>query len=48
MRWGDYIVFLSATLNVCALGAYLLQGHFVQALYWTGALLINISVIRMR
>lgn len=47
-RWGDWIVLISATLNTVALLAYLLQGYYVQALYWTGALLINLSVLRMR
>ena len=47
-RYGDYIVCLSATLNACALVAYLVQGHWVHVMYWAGALLINLSVLRMK
>jgi hypothetical protein len=47
-RWGDYIVIISASLNACALLAYLIEGYYVQSVYWLGALLINLSVMRMK
>ena len=45
MRWGDYIVVLSLTLNSTACLAYLAQGHKIPALYWLGAACINVAVL---
>lgn len=47
-RYGDYLVMCSATLNASALLAYAWQGHWLNVLYWTGALCINLSLIWMR
>jgi hypothetical protein len=48
MRLGDYIVCISLTLNTCACLAYLYQGHWKQAMYWSGAMLINGSLLTWR
>ena len=47
-RYGDYIVICSVTLNASAMLAYGWQGHWLQACYWRGALLINLSLLGMR
>jgi hypothetical protein len=48
MRLGDYILFLSMSLNTCALFAYLYQGHYAQAAYWFAALQLNLSLLWMK
>jgi hypothetical protein len=48
MRYGDYIVALSITLNASAMIAYSWQGHWLQACYWLGALCINLSLLGMK
>lgn len=48
MRHGDYIVFLSMTLNFSAACAYAWQGHWSHVLYWTAAFFLNVSLVWMR
>lgn len=48
MRLGDYVLFVSMTLNLCALLAYLYQQHYAQALYWFAALQLNLSLLWMK
>lgn len=45
MRAGDWVVCLSLTLNVCACAAYLVQAHWIPALYWASAAGINVAVL---
>lgn len=47
MRWGDYIVMASASLNVLCVIAYALQSHWLNVMYFLGAALINTSIILM-
>ena len=48
MRWGDYILMLSMTLNVCAMLAYAYQRHWAQAAYWGAALQLNFALLYMK
>lgn len=48
MRLGDYIIFISITLNLLALIAYAYQGHWRNAVYFFGAFVINASLIGMK
>lgn len=45
MRFGDWVVTVSLTLNVCAMMAYAWQGHWPYVLYFLGAVAINSSII---
>ena len=48
MRYGDYIVFVSMTLNVGAACAYAWQGHWWNVLYWACAFGLNLSLVNLR
>ncbi len=48
MRLGDYVLFISMTLNICACAAYLYQRHYAQAFYWGAALQLNLSLLWMK
>lgn len=48
MRFGDYIVFISMTLNGSAMLAYAAQGHWKQAGYWCAALQLNYWLMEMK
>lgn len=48
MRLGDYVLFLSMSLNFCAMCAYAYQQHYVQAFYWLAALQLNLSLLWMK
>ena len=48
MRWGDYILCVSMTLNGSMAVTYAYQGHYAQACYWVSALGINLSLLWMR
>ena len=47
MRYGDYLLMVSMTLNVLAMLAYAMQGHWVQAGYWFAVLQLNFFLMRM-
>ena len=46
VRYGDYIVLLSMTLNASACLAYLAQGYYWPSLYWAAAFTINLTVLK--
>lgn len=48
MRYGDYVLFISMTLNVTALCCYAYQRHWAQAFYWFAVLQLNLSLLFMR
>lgn len=45
---GDYFIYTLMTLNLGASLTYAYQGHYIKALYWVSALLLNFCVLRMR
>ena len=48
MRFGDYVITISMTLNMTAMLAYASQGHWKQAGYWFAALQLNYWLMEMR
>lgn len=48
MRYGDWIVLLSMTLNVSAAGLYAYQGHWNNVGYWLSAFALNGFLLRMK
>jgi hypothetical protein len=48
MRYGDWLVCASITLNAGSMLAYAYQGFWLNAGYWFGALCINLSLLGMR
>jgi hypothetical protein len=48
MRWGDYVIFGNAALNLVALSLYAYQGHWKMAAYWFAVLQLNGWLIAMR
>lgn len=48
MRWGDYILIFSMTINGSMALAYAYQGFYAQSCYWLSALGINLSLFWMR
>lgn len=45
---GDYFVFTLMALNFGACVSYGWQGHYIKAVYWTAALLLNFCVLKMK
>jgi hypothetical protein len=47
MRYGDYIVLISFSLNLLSCIAYAWQAHWISVMYFFGAALINASLVLM-
>lgn len=47
MRYGDWIVLLSMTLNGSAAMLYGYQGHWWNAGYWLSALSLNFFLLKL-
>ncbi len=45
---GDLFVYALMSLNGAAALTYAYQGHYIKALYWVSALLLNFCVLRMK
>ena len=45
---GDYFIYTLMSLNAGASVTYAWQGHYIKALYWVSALLLNFCVLRKR
>lgn len=45
MRYGDWVVLASFTLNILSAGLYAYQFHWPMVMYFIGAALINGSLI---
>lgn len=45
---GDHFLYVLMTLNLGASLTYGWQGHYIKALYWIAALLLNFCVLRMK
>jgi hypothetical protein len=47
MRYGDYVVVISLTLNLLSCLGYAIEGYWLYVMYFTGAALINGSLVLM-
>lgn len=47
MRYGDWIVLASLTLNIVSAILYAVQWHWIMVLYFIGAAFINGSLVLM-
>lgn len=47
MRLGDYVLCINLGLNALACSAYAYQGHYKNAVYWIGVMIINATLIRL-
>lgn len=47
MRWGDYIVMMSFSLNILCMIFYSIELYWFMVMYFAGAAMINLSIILM-
>lgn len=47
MRLGDYVLCINLMLNAAACSLYAYQGHYKNAVYWIGVMIINATLIRL-
>lgn len=45
---GDHFIVVLMALNAGASLTFCWQGHYIKALYWVAALLLNFCVLRMK